>query len=135
MPLIPVKQTQVLKEVLEKSRNFYNIFCGYMTDIDQYYKKNLDGQSSGGQLERFYSMYIYPDHPRNLFAAPKPKSKAPEFELVKRVVGYHHGETFLDEQKQSALKKYNKIIDKSQLNKFLYSRHYNAGALYVKWSD
>jgi hypothetical protein len=134
MPLIPIRQSQVIKKKLEMDKMFYMNFCFFNEDIDRYYLENRDGYSSGGDLERLYSNLIYPDHNPLLFAAPKPKKKSPEFTLMETVVGRHFGKDFLNELRQEAYQKYDKIVYKDQLNKFIYSKKYHLGKIEPKWS-
>jgi hypothetical protein len=133
-PLIPIKQSHVIKRALELDKNFFKTFMSYSKDIDNYYKLNLDGQSAGADLERLYSWLIYPDHDIFMFAAPKPKKVNPEFKLVEKAVGKHFGTEFLNEIKTQYEKKYELIKDKTQFNKFLYSRTYIIGDFNPIWS-
>jgi hypothetical protein len=134
MPLIPIRQSQVIKKALELDKEFFRTFMAFNKDIDNFYALNMDGQSSGGDLERLYSWLIYPDHNPKMFAAPKPKKVCPEFKLIEKVVGKHHGSEFMNEIKEHYHNKYALIKDKTQFNKFLYSQPYSLGEFKPIWS-
>jgi len=128
MPLIPIKQSHIIKKRLETDRKYYEFFTQSREEL-----KNHNSvkpiHSSAIMLERSFSSMIYPDWNPQTYAGPKPTIKNPEFKLYETVVGTHTTEGFLKEYRESKEKRFEKINKKYQFYSMLRSQPYLIGKL------
>ena len=130
MPLIPIKQSHVIKKRLETDINYYNFFTNSKKQVEEFASKVIAPiHSKAIMMERSYSEMIYPDWNPNSYAGPKPTTKNPEFKLYETVVGSHTTDGFLKEYRESKEFKFRKIANKKLFYKFIFSVSYNLGRL------
>jgi hypothetical protein len=133
-PLIPVKQSQIIKRALEIDNKFYKkfILCGKaIREFDSNFK---GGYSPGIMIERSYSNLIYPDWNPYTFAALKPTTIIPEFKLIESVTGdKHQAMDFISEYGKGLENKYRLIKNKGQFRKILFTKSYSLGKLKTQW--
>lgn len=134
MPLIPIKQSQMIKKMLETNKIFYDKFTSLRNRISNDWKNKIRGFSVTGELEKMYNDIIYPDWLLTIFSGDKPRQINPEFKLYEKIVGNHNGEYFMDEFRSHEYKKYEKITNKSYIDGFIPSKIYHLGPLNLKWS-
>ena len=130
MPLIPIKQSHIIKKRLESDRKYYNFFVNAREEIRKAaFQTNLPVHSPAIMMERSFSSMIYPDWNPQTYAGPKPTKKNPEFKLFETVVGPHTTEGFLKEYRESKEKRFDKINNKIQFYSIMRSKPYFIGKL------
>lgn len=134
LPIIPIKQSQMIKKMLETDKNFYKKFTTLKERISNDINNNIRGFSVHGELEKIFNDIIYPDWTPTIFSGEKPRQINPEFKLYEKNIGSHSGEYFMDEFRSYEYKKYEKITNKSYIDGFIPSKTYSLGALNIKWS-
>ena len=138
-PLIPIKQCQIIKELLETNYAFFNMFYTLQIAIRQHknktkYDQHLRLFNPSLILERKLVHIIYPDFNPNQFVAPKPRKVNMEVELINATLQTNAVDV-LSEYKKYVLKKYDKIVYKDQMREHILSRTYSLGKLNFKWKD
>jgi hypothetical protein len=78
-------------------------------------------------LDRWYNTIIYPDWDPNIFVGSKPTKISPDIKLVETLGISHTAHDFYADYQSHKWKKYDKIANKSNLNKTLFSRLYYLG--------
>lgn len=135
-PLIPVKQSHMIKNVLESNEIFYNTFCFRQFDYYTHIKQGKTGYPKSFTTERIYSKIIYPDWSEGIFVAPKPTDINPDIQLVESL---SNQKTFmndvLNEVKQHYLNKYKLINNKKQFEQFIFTKPYSLGKVKQKWLE
>ena len=129
-PLIPIKQSHLIKRKLESDKNFYDFFTKNKTELIKFNEKVISPDRSRAiMLERAYNNIIYPDWDDKTFVAPKTISGSPEFKLYETVIGKSNVRDFVDEFKNYKLSKYEKLNNKNQFFRFISSIPYFIGKL------
>lgn len=129
VPLIPIKQSHLIKKRLETDNFFYEKYVSMRSKrIEDDFMVGT-GFSDGGDLERMFSSIIYPDWNPTTFVAPKPKQVNPEFKLYDTLGVKHFGRDIMKELKEFNRAKYDKITFKNAISSFIYSRRYPVGKL------
>jgi hypothetical protein len=133
-PLIPVKQSHMIKKVLESNETFYNTFCFRQLDYINHFKLNKKGYPKSFTTERIYSKIIYPDWNEGVFVAPKPTSINPDSKLIEILAG---NKTFtndvINELKQHYHNKFKLINDKKQFEQLIFTKRYSIGKVIAQW--
>lgn len=130
LPLIPVKQCHMVKRRFETDRAFFINYIKSRKEIAEFNQSNLKPiQSPAHTMERMLCEVIYPNYNPNIFAAPKHGSKSPEIKLYETVVGGNNAETFLKELRSFKETKFNKITNKQQFYRMLYTKPYHIGRI------
>jgi hypothetical protein len=137
IPLIPIKQSHVIKRYIEKDPEFYNKIMEYnrkKSDFNENINTNLDKKMQNDftnqPLERYYSNMIYKYVHLIPFIAPKP-IKHSEHSLISKVEKAYtsHYDDIINERAQYYVNKYNKIERKRILSRSISSRAYDIGPL------
>ena len=136
-PLIPIKQSHMIKRVLETNKDFYELFFERQVKLFKHELKKQAGYSSVHTSERMVNHIIYPDWDPTVFAAPKPTSHLiePDAYLIKRVIGNHHGHQVRTEAIDYYLNKYALIQNKFQFVKTFLTKRYSIGKMNIKWVE
>lgn len=134
-PLIPVKQSHMIKRVLEHNKEFYDGFVAAKVDIFKHSLKNKAGYSPAINFDRMYNDIIYPDWNNTIFTANKPSTVIPEFKLAETVSGQHQALDFVNEVVNYYENKYSLIANKKQFKDILYTKPYIVGDLSLSWLD
>jgi hypothetical protein len=134
-PLIPIKQSHMIKRVLESNKDFYDLFFKRQITMFKHDLSKKAGYSSAHSSERMINYIIYPDWDPTVFTAPKPTSFQiePDACLVKNVIGDHHGGEARKESISYFNNKYSLIKDKYQFVKTFLSKKYQIGRMNIKW--
>ena len=133
VPLITVKQSQMLKEKMELDKAYCIRFIEIRKKINLAIieKKNWLGLTYA--LERMYSNVIYPDWNPHTFIATKPSTVLPENKLVKHLTGNNYVDKLNKEMQEVQLKKYEKLENQKQLYGAIFSKFYSLGKLQLQW--
>jgi hypothetical protein len=133
VPLIPVKQAQMLKEKMELDKVYCMRFMEIRKKINLAIieKKNWLGLTY--ILERMYSNVIYPEWNPYTFIATKPSMVLPENKLVKHLTGDNYVDKLNKEMQEVQLKKYEKLENQKQLFGAIFSKFYSLGKLQPQW--
>jgi len=133
-PLIPIKQSHLIKKCLESDKNFLTFFLEQKSEFNEYFKSNkLElSRPKAIMLERSYNSIIYPDWDTRTFVAPKSTTDIPELKLYSKVVGKHNTYGALKDNLKYVESHWGKLTNTSQLLKNLQSRPYNLGVLNLK---
>lgn len=126
-PLIPIKQSHMIMNKINTDQNFYNKYQALKNIVrdtrdDERYKS-----TPAFVLERMYSEVIYPDWNPKTFAGAKSLKVNADFKLLNALGIDHDAQKFVDEYYKSKMMKYEKIVNKQQLNRFMFSRPYLIG--------
>jgi len=139
-PLIPIKQSQVIKTALETNYEFFNLFYS-LQNANKKHKRTknilLDKFWHFGPiliLERKFSNFIYPDFNNQQFVAPKPRKINVEEMLITNTLKINAADV-MDEYKHYTIKKYDLIENKRQLRDMISSRLYSLGKLDLRWKN
>jgi hypothetical protein len=134
-PLIPVKQSHLVKNRLRTDITFKEKFNGLNGNIFKrravLMKRILRyGIPYQQKLERLIFPVIYPSlRNQSLYFGSKPQDKSPEFKLLKLLGINHFGEEMKDEYNNHKLKLFEPIINKTQMIDFLPTRRYHIGKI------
>jgi hypothetical protein len=134
VPLITIKQAQLIKESMELDKTFCMRFMEMKKKINSAYLGNKDWLGLSYKIERMYSNAIYPDWNPNTFVATKASIVSPEKKLVKLLTGENYADELHKDMEEVQVKKYEKIENQKQLFGFLFSKSYSLGKLQPKWS-
>jgi len=134
-PLIPVKQSHMLKKAMETNKELYILFSKAHQRLSIRGGQNSEfGYDPAIEIERLYSDIIYPDWNSNRsFVAPKPTKINPEFKIWQIISGDHYVDKLFLESRNFTDQQYSKISNKKQIHNTLFSRVYNLGKLDFKW--
>jgi hypothetical protein len=130
-PLIPIKQSQIIKSHMEKDKNFFIRFYNAKKAI----RNNDDSVShiSAHLIEREFSRYIYPDWNPELFAATKTIISPGEILALKSLQMPSFISDVMKDIRKTEEHRYNKIVNKKLLAQTLYTRPYILGNLNPSW--
>jgi hypothetical protein len=128
-PLIPIKQSHMLKRLLETNEFFYTTFLKAHKILSS--TDTSVTISPAIKIERVYGKIIYPDWSAELFVGEKPTKQNPEITLVEKLGGSHHYGDVAKELEQDKLNKYKMIQNKKQFRKLLFTQPYNLGKLQI----
>jgi len=126
-PMIPVKQCQVIIDKLAKSKKLYNEWMYIRNVVKNALSDPKIKCPPGFILDRWYNTIIYPDWDPNIFVGSKPTKISPDIKLVETLGISHTAHDFYADYQSHKWKKYDKIANKSNLNKTLFSRLYYLG--------
>jgi hypothetical protein len=133
-PLIPIKQSHMIKKILESNQTFYNTFCFRQLDYLNHFRLGKRGYPKTSSIERIYNKIIYPDWTDSIFAAPKPTTINPDIKLIEALLG---SKTFthetINELEQHYHNKYKLINDKKQFEQLLFTKKYSLGKVTPQW--
>jgi hypothetical protein len=127
-PLIPIKQSHVLKKAFENDKPFYTNFIEQSS-----VKTDIRIRGPMNNYEREYAKYIYYHWHSGLFNAPKVLDRSPEFNLVS-LIQKNNADDALKEQQNYYLNKYRKLDNRNVLSGHLGTEPYIIGELNVKWN-
>ena len=128
-PFIPVKQCQVIKNEIETNKDYHRLFFYKMAKIQNYIKNKVEGHSPAWELERTYNEIIYPYWKNSIYAAPKPTLQSSEFTLWEHLGYKQYGKEIIEEVKSYTYKKYEKIQNKTLIQKPLSGKPYSIGKI------
>jgi hypothetical protein len=134
-PLIPIKQSHVIKKVLERDPKFYAQFMINQEKNIRMTEFNKPGIAEEQDFQRKYTRIIYSHWNDTFFKAPKKAPVSGEFQAVKILFNDTYYRDAIKEQNNFFFKKYDLIEDKSLLNKTLASYRYDLGEMNVQWND
>lgn len=126
-PLIPVKQTQMIREYLETENEARKKFYGLYNKI-QKEEDFLRRRYMTTQLARMFDALIYPNWVPETYSGIKPRAFRHEIFLYESVFGKTHSNEVLDEfngVKKNKFKKFNKFA----MTGVVLSKPYNLGKL------
>jgi hypothetical protein len=126
-PLIPVKQCHMIIDKLIKNEMLYNDWRRIQNIVKNALLDPKIKSAPGFILDRWYNTIIYPDWDPNIFVGSKPTNISPDIKLVETLGISHTAHDFYADYQAYKWKKYDKIINKSNLNKTLFSRLYYLG--------
>jgi len=132
-PLIPVKQSHVLKYALETDIAFYANFMLSQQQTFRHVEKKMSGFPHVVDFQRQYIKYIYSYYKDIKFAAPKRTSISPEFRSVEILLNQSSFTDALNEQNNFYTTKYKNIENKALLNRTIATKHYNIGEINALW--
>lgn len=132
-PLIPIKQSHVIKKALERDRNFYAEFMMNQDKLFLHNKQKKFGHDQEQNFQRRYNHYIYYHWNDQFFKAPKHGTESPEFRLIKTLTQDNSPKEALKEQNEFLFKKYDYIENKQLLNRHMMTEPYDIGELNVSW--
>jgi hypothetical protein len=126
-PLIPVKQSHVIKNILLKHPNLYQLF------MDNVARRGLTefNQEAPNVLDRLYAKMIYYHTNSIEFIAPKPKQN-PELFLINHLQNDENKAYYsqmIDEKKTFYLNKYRNIKTQNLLKRHWVTKPYVVGSL------
>jgi hypothetical protein len=126
-PLIPVKQSHVIKNILLKHPNLYQLF------MDNVARRGLTefNQEAPNILDRLYAKMIYYHTSTIQFMAPKPKQN-PELFLINHLQNEEskaYYSQMIEEKKNFYLNKYRNIKAQNLLKRHWVTKSYVVGSL------
>lgn len=133
MPLIPIKQSHMIKRKFESDPKYFDKYKKARNDIVNFNDNNILNPtvSPATVMERMFCEVIYPNWNPNIFAAPKPSNKNPEIKLFETAVGKHKAEDFLHELRKSKLNQFNLLNKKEKFYRFIDTKPYVIGRIKV----
>jgi len=130
MPFIPIKQSHMILNRFKSDSAFLNNYINYKKKLNAgTLKKIVHSNSLSQNEERMVCEVIYPDWNPNTFVGSKPIEKSAEFKIYEMAVGKHQGERLKAELREFKEKKYEKIVNKLQFYKPIFSRKYFIGEI------
>ena len=117
MPLIPIKQSHVIKRAIELDQNPYERVVGYNKENAEFLEP----------VERLYSRIIYKYTDTISFIGTKPATN-PELKIINQLEKTHSKE-IMAEREAFYLKKYAAIENKELMRKPIYTKPYDLGVL------
>jgi hypothetical protein len=130
MPLIPIKQSHMIKRKLETNLKFYQTFTALLLALTEFNTKVFKPINSPAVgIERLQSHIIYPNFNPNVFTGLKQSDKSGEVKLYEKLTGDHTIESFRNEYRAFKEKKYEKIVHKEQFYRSIKSIPYAIGNL------
>jgi hypothetical protein len=134
VPLIPIKQSHIIKNVLENDSLFYAQFMIAQEKAIMHTETNKRGMSGEQDFQRKYIKYIYSYGDEIKFIAPKRTLISPEFVATGILFGETSHHDALKEQKTFYNTKYKSIDDPRLLNRSIDSTRYEIGEINAKWN-
>jgi len=131
VPLITVKQAQMIKYELENDKQFYQRYVSSKKKIEDH--KDLFAYTPAYMIERELSRIIYPDFDMKTFAAPKTIWLPAEVKALKELGFKNFAEDAILDNARDKENKYKKIVNKKQFADTLYTRGYYLGTFNPKW--
>lgn len=135
VPLIPIKQSHVIKKVLENDPVFYAQFMINQEKNIRMSEFNKSGIAEEQDFQRKYSRIIYKHWNDNYFKAPKKTKISGEFLAAEIVFNDTAYKDALREQREFFYNKYSVIKNKDLLNRTIVSRRYDIGEINANWYD
>jgi len=135
IPLIPIKQSHVIKKALENDANFYAMFMLNQDKSAKHVEFNMKGHPSDYYFTRKYNRYIYHYWNDQFYQAPKKITESGELLILDKLFNDTTYREVLKEQQDYTFKKYNKIDDKKLINRTIISNVYDVGELNVTWDN
>lgn len=132
-PLIPIKQSQMIIEKLSSSAKLFSKYIALRNLILLAASDSKIKSSPGYILDRWYNTIIYPDWNPKTFVAPKPTIISAEFKLVEALGMKHNANEFTDEFYNYKSYKYDKIVNKKQLSKYIFTKPIYLGQFQPKF--
>lgn len=132
-PFIPIKQSHVIKRVLENDSTFYAQFMLNQERSIRSSEFDMIGISHEQDFQRKYARIIYSHWNDDYFKAPKRIKTSGEFLAVKYLFNDTAYVDAMKELREFYYKKYAAIEDKSLLNKLMTSQKYDIGEMNVRW--
>lgn len=134
-PLIPIKQSHMIKRRLEVDENFWNLWCKCKDSL----KKDIDDptmfMSPARMIERLYNRVIYPDYDLRTYAGPKPLV-IPDVKLIKQLEQKTYADDFLSDSDNFLNNKYKMLKNQNQIRKIMFSKSYTLGKiLFAKYRN
>jgi hypothetical protein len=131
MPLIPLKQSHMIKRRFETDQDYFNKYTNAMNDVIEFNKNNILNPtvSPAAIMERMFCEVIYPNWNPNIFAAPKGTLRNQELKLFETAVGKHDAETFLKELRIAKQNVFSRINKKDQFYRRISSKPYYIGRI------
>jgi hypothetical protein len=123
-PLIPIKQSHVLKRAFETDRKLYEGFMAYL-NIGVLNFNNRDRF----EFSRKYVPYIYHFWDKSKIFLPKPFGKSQDYSLIEYLFKTDAPFRAAEEYNNWVVKKYEKVADKRALIREKHSKHYRIGEL------
>jgi hypothetical protein len=130
LPLITIKQCQMIIKALSNYKNFYNAYKVLHEKIVQARNDKTMKGSPSFVLERLYNTIIYPDWNPNTFVAPKITKSNPDFDVLNKLnfkSEVDMAKEYTEEFTRFKSKRYEKIVNKQQLSRLIFSRSYYLG--------
>lgn len=121
-PLIPIKQSQMIIEKLSSSAQLFLEYKTIRNAIVLASTSSKFKSSPGYILDRWYNKIIYPDWKTTTYVAPKATTINSEFKLMETLGMKHNAQEFTNEYFNYKSLKYDKIVNKQQLNKYIFSK-------------
>jgi hypothetical protein len=126
-PLIPVKQSHVIKNILTRYPNAYKLFMENVSNrgLSEY------NQELPNVLDKLYAKLIYYHTNSIEFIAPKPKQN-PELFLINQIENNENKRYYnemIDEKKNYYLNRYKSIKAQNLLKRHWVTKHYVVGSL------
>lgn len=126
-PLIPAKQAHMIVDALSKNEALFNEWKSIKAMIHQAWLDPELKSSPGYILDRWYNKIIYPDWNPTTYVAPKPTKISADSKLVSTLGIQHNTLDFTIEYSEYKKKRYEKIVNKQLLNRYIFSRTYYLG--------
>lgn len=117
MPLIPIKQSHVIKRAMELDSHLYDRVAGYNKETAEFVEP----------VERLYSRIIYKYTDTISFIGSKPATN-PELKIINQLEKTYSKE-IMAERESYYLKKYALIENKELMRKPIYTKPYDLGAI------
>jgi hypothetical protein len=121
-PLIPVKQSHVIKNVFMGVPKIYERF----KQLSQSRPLNSYDQEAPNELDRVYARYIYSYSNQINFIAPKPKQN-PELFLINKIENQENAKYFnqlIEEKKDYYLNRYRNVVNQNLLKRHWVTKGY-----------
>lgn len=137
VPLIPIKQSHVIKQALETNAAFYASFMLNQEKLFRHQKMNslVKAHDQEQNFQRSYTRLIYKHWNDEIFKAPKHSTESSDLKIVGMLTNNSSvPRDALKEQNEYFFKKYAKIDNKNLLNKHIYSDRHSLGVINAKWS-
>ena len=126
-PIIPLKQVHIIIDKLANNKKLYTEWKTLKVSIEKAHNDPKYKGSPGYILDRWYNTIIYPNWNPTTYVAPKPTTINSDFKLLDTLGIKHHSQHFANEYADYKLSKYDKIVNKKMLNKYIFSKPYHVG--------
>jgi hypothetical protein len=128
-PLIPIKQSHVIKRSLESDVRFLDRFLDNQKKSSEHVRNNLSGMPPEQNFKREYNRYIYHHWNEGMFLAPKTSHGSPDLKLIDALQKENSIRDAIYEQHAYFYNRYKQIRNKTIFNKSKISRSYLVGNL------
>jgi hypothetical protein len=131
MPLIPLKQSHMIKRRFETDHEYFNKYAKARNDVIEFNKNNILNPtvSPAAIMERMFCEVIYPNWNPKIFAAPKGTLRNQELKLFETAIGKHDAEIFLKELRLAKQNAFSRINKKDQFYRRLNTKPYFIGRI------